>query len=123
MRMYLDEEKVVSRCQKSQSQNLSVKNPKDQAGIEATLSHAQIDRDTTEEVEVESRADEERSSTHTEAAKGVDIERCADGDEVDTEQRIDVGGVGERRPQPREEAARVDVERRADKDEVSEKRP
>jgi hypothetical protein len=83
--MYLDEEKVVSRCQKIQSQNLSVKNPKDQAGIEATLSHAQTDRDTAEEVEVESRADKERSSTHTEAAKGVDIERCADGDEVDAE--------------------------------------
>ena len=41
--MYLKEE-VVSQCQKSQSQklqNLSVKNPKHQVGIEAALSHAE----------------------------------------------------------------------------------
>jgi hypothetical protein len=45
MGMYLEKEKVVSRCQKSQSQNqqnLSGKNPKHQAGIEAAQSHAQI---------------------------------------------------------------------------------
>jgi hypothetical protein len=30
---------------------------------------------TAEEVEVQSRADEEWSSTHTEATKGVDVER------------------------------------------------
>jgi hypothetical protein len=53
-----------------------------------------------EEVEVESRSDEERSSTHTEAAKEGDREQCADEDRV-----------GERRSQPPEEAARVDVER------------
>jgi hypothetical protein len=47
-----------------------------------------IGRDTTEEVEVASRADEERSSTHTKAAKGDDVEQRADKD-----------GVGERRPQ------------------------
>jgi hypothetical protein len=44
MGMYLEKEKVVSRCQKSPSQNqqnLSVKNPKHQAGIEAAQSHAQ----------------------------------------------------------------------------------
>jgi hypothetical protein len=74
-------------------------------------------RDMGEEVEVESRANEVRSSTHTKAAKGVDAECRANGDEVD------VGGVGERRPQPREEIARVNVERRADIDEVGEKQP
>jgi hypothetical protein len=45
MGMYLEKEKMVSRCQKSQSQNqqnLSVKNPKHQAGIKATQSYAQI---------------------------------------------------------------------------------
>jgi hypothetical protein len=44
MGMYLEKEEVVSQCQKSQlqnQQNLSVKNPKHQAGIEAALSHAQ----------------------------------------------------------------------------------
>jgi hypothetical protein len=44
MWMYLEKEKVVSRCQKSQSQNqqnLSVKNPKHQEGIKAEQSHAQ----------------------------------------------------------------------------------
>jgi hypothetical protein len=42
MGMYLEKEKVVAQCQQSQSQNqqnLSVKNPKHQAGIEATQSH------------------------------------------------------------------------------------
>ena len=42
--MYLEKEEVVAQCQKTQSQNqqnLSVKNPKQQAGIEAALSHAQ----------------------------------------------------------------------------------
>jgi hypothetical protein len=42
--MYLEKEEVVAQCQKTQSQNqqnLSVKNPKHQAGIEAALSHAQ----------------------------------------------------------------------------------
>jgi hypothetical protein len=33
------------------------------------------DRVTAKEVEVQSRADEEWSSTHTEATKGVDVER------------------------------------------------
>jgi hypothetical protein len=44
MGMYLEKEEVVAECQKTQSQNqqnLSVKNPKHQAGIEAALSHAQ----------------------------------------------------------------------------------
>jgi hypothetical protein len=44
MAMYLEKEKVVAQCRKSQSQNqqnLLVKNPKHQAGIEATQSHAQ----------------------------------------------------------------------------------
>jgi hypothetical protein len=44
MGMYLEKEKVVAQCQKSQSQNqqnLSVKNPKHQVGIEAAQSHAQ----------------------------------------------------------------------------------
>jgi hypothetical protein len=44
MGMYLEKEKVVAQCQKSQSQNqqnLSVKNPKHQAGIEAVQSHVQ----------------------------------------------------------------------------------
>jgi hypothetical protein len=44
MGMYLEKEEVVAQCQKTQSQNqqnLSVKNPKHQAGIEAVLSHAQ----------------------------------------------------------------------------------
>ena len=42
--MYLEKEEVVAQCQKTQSQNqqnLSVKNPKHQVGIEAALSHAQ----------------------------------------------------------------------------------
>jgi hypothetical protein len=45
MGMYLETEKVVSQCQKSQSQNqqnMSVKNPKYQAGIKVAQSHAQI---------------------------------------------------------------------------------
>jgi hypothetical protein len=44
MGMYLEKEEVVAQCQKTQSenqQNLSVKNPKHQAGIKAALSHAQ----------------------------------------------------------------------------------
>jgi hypothetical protein len=44
MGIYLETEKVVSQCQKSQSQNqqnLSVKNLKHQADIEVALSHAQ----------------------------------------------------------------------------------
>jgi hypothetical protein len=44
MGMYLEKEEVVAQCQKTQSQNqqnLSVKNPKHQAGIEVALSHAQ----------------------------------------------------------------------------------
>jgi hypothetical protein len=44
MGMYLEKEEEVAQCQKTQSlnqQNLSVKNPKHQAGIEAALSHAQ----------------------------------------------------------------------------------
>jgi hypothetical protein len=44
MGMYLEKEEVVAQCQKTQSQsqqNLSVKNPKHQAGIEAALSNAQ----------------------------------------------------------------------------------
>jgi hypothetical protein len=44
MGLYLEKEEVVAQCQKTQSQNqqnLSVKNPKHQAGIEAALSHAQ----------------------------------------------------------------------------------
>jgi hypothetical protein len=44
MGMYLEKEEVVAQCHKTQSQNqqnLSVKNPKHQAGIEAALSHAQ----------------------------------------------------------------------------------
>jgi hypothetical protein len=42
--MYLEKEKVIAQSQKTQSQNqqnLSVKNLKHQAGIEAALSHAQ----------------------------------------------------------------------------------
>jgi hypothetical protein len=70
------------------------------------------ERDTTEEVEVESRDNEEWSSTHTEAAKEGDREQCADEDRV-----------GERRSQPPEEAARVNVERRDDIDGVGEGRP
>jgi hypothetical protein len=44
MGMYLEKKEVVAQCQKTQSrnqQNLSMKNPKHQAGIEAALSHAQ----------------------------------------------------------------------------------
>jgi hypothetical protein len=44
MGMYLEKEKVIAQCQKTQSQNqqnLSVKNPKHQADIKAALSHAQ----------------------------------------------------------------------------------
>jgi hypothetical protein len=44
MGMYLEKEEVAAQCQKTQSQNqqnLSAKNPKHQAGIEAALSHAQ----------------------------------------------------------------------------------
>ena len=44
MGMYLEKEKVVAQCQETQSQNqqnLSVKNPKHQIGVEAALSHAQ----------------------------------------------------------------------------------
>jgi hypothetical protein len=44
MGMYMEKEKVVAQCQKSQSQNqqnLSIKNPKHQASIEAAQSHAQ----------------------------------------------------------------------------------
>jgi hypothetical protein len=40
MGMYLEKEKVVAQYQKSQSQNLSVKNPKNQAGIKAAQSYA-----------------------------------------------------------------------------------
>jgi hypothetical protein len=43
MGMYLEKEMVVAQCQKSQSQNqqnLSVKSPKHQAGIEAAKSYA-----------------------------------------------------------------------------------
>jgi hypothetical protein len=36
------------------------------------------ERSTAGEVEVQSGADEELSSTHTEAAKGVDVERHVD---------------------------------------------
>jgi hypothetical protein len=42
--MYLEKEEMVAQCQKTQSQNqqnLSMKNPKHQAGIKAVLSHAQ----------------------------------------------------------------------------------
>jgi hypothetical protein len=42
--MYLEKEELVAQCQKTQSQNqqnLSVKNPKHQAGIKAALSHVQ----------------------------------------------------------------------------------
>jgi hypothetical protein len=70
------------------------------------------ERGTTREVEVQSGADEELSSIHTEATKGGDEEQHADEDEVD-----------ERRSQPPEEATRVDVERRADVDGVGEARP
>jgi hypothetical protein len=70
------------------------------------------DRDAAEEVEVESRADEERSSTHTMVAKYGDVEQHADKD-----------GVGERQPQPPKEAARVAVERPANIDRVDEGRP
>jgi hypothetical protein len=44
MGMYLEKEEVVAQFQKTQSQNqqnLSMKNPKHQAGIEAALSYAQ----------------------------------------------------------------------------------
>ena len=42
--MYLEKEKVVAQCQKTQSQNqqnLLVKSPKHQVDVEAALSHAQ----------------------------------------------------------------------------------
>jgi hypothetical protein len=44
IKKFLEKKEVVTQCQKTQSQNqqnLSVKNPKHQAGIEAALSHAQ----------------------------------------------------------------------------------
>jgi hypothetical protein len=66
----------------------------------------------TGEDEVESRADEERSSTHTEDAKEGEREQCANEDRG-----------GERRSQPPEEAARADVDESAKDDHNHGKRP
>jgi hypothetical protein len=67
---------VVAQCQKTQSQNqqnLSVKNPKHQAGIEAALSHAQ--KGARLEKARYNHVPTKRGHQHTEATKGVDVER------------------------------------------------
>jgi hypothetical protein len=73
MGMYLEKEKVVSRCQKSQSAE-PVDEESQASSRHQSYTISCADMVTVEEVEVQSRADEEWSSTNTEATKGVDVE-------------------------------------------------